>query len=332
VLKRLALILWLAITPLCGAALDAERDLKIRADDSSAARANAMLVSTATSSIQFSGKTFYFEMPVYLRANGMELRGEGHSLTYRAEDQQSHNDNPLFCAATRFVFTNAKEGTDCITLCGDSQGLDRIAIYGRSWAQSTKPPTGPKPRSCIAVEGHENPPSGRATISGCLLCDADYGILALNTPVETHADLGFVSNTYVSGCRVYFGSFNLQALGWRVEHGFIEQRDTPIKPFEIGRGGKLTIDDFHVNGTHVHFIDNQTDCRPSNDYIRARGVIFDRAGDGGYLKLYTGPPVDIEIDGHANNLNVYKFDRSQLGPFEKEWFSRHCHITHLTDE
>jgi hypothetical protein len=339
VLKRLALILWLLIA-LAGrqcAALDAERDLKITSSDhgdDSAAAANTLAAESSKEPIQFGPRVYYFQAPLHIRVNGVELLGSGRSLTYRSEAQQVSNNNALFGSGTRFVFTNGKPDTDCIVLCGDSQGVDRIAIYGRQWWDFNKPPTGPKPRSCIAVEGHAQPPSGRCSITNCLMCDADASILASDKPEETHADLGFVQNCYASGCRVFFRSLNLQALCWRFDHCFIEQRDAsqPIKGFEIGRGGKVFATDFHINGTHVHVLDVIQDCRPSNDYYRINGLILDRAADGGFLKLYSGPPTDVEIDGHANNMKVYTFDRSALGPFEKEWFSRHCHITHLTDE
>jgi hypothetical protein len=157
------------------------------------------------------------------------------------------------------------------------------------------------------VEGHDQPPSGRCSITDCLVAECEYGILALDKPVETHADLGYVSNVFANNCRVFFGSQNIQSLSWTFVHNLIEEGDSPITGFEMLRGGKIGVYSFYMNGkgggSHITPLRVRDPMDPNGNCYTFHDLQIDLPSDGGYFC-----PIDTTVGnltgcmlGHVNN-------------------------------
>ncbi len=276
----------------------------IKARSEEAAHNNSVIVATSKVSIHFSADEFFFEIPIHWNTNGCNLTGEGQSTTELAESQQFGDDNPLYTPATRFVAVNSESGENFLVLSGMGQSVEYIAFYGRRWPTFQPYPSGPRAKSCIAIEGRSQPPTGRHAIKRCGFFEADYGIRCLATPEETHADLGFVENCYGQNIGSFFRCENAQSVSWQFDHVFLQQDGPPSIFFDIVRGGKLSAHGVYYNGRNCTLLKVRDDLAPNCNRYEITDFQWDHTdGADSYLNPLdtTVQSLTGSITGHANN-------------------------------
>jgi hypothetical protein len=304
-------ILLIACAP---AVADESSSLGIKPNDPAAARENTRRVEATRTSIHFSASKFFFEIPVHYHPNGGKLLGEGGTGLRTAEAAWANDDNPHYTVGTRFVPTNPAADRDFLVLSGTGQKVSDIQIYGRRQLVANMLPTGPRARACIAIEARDQPPTGRHSISDCLLADADVAIATLATPKENHADLLYAANVYSSNCRAFFQSNNLQSVSHTFLHCFMEN-DGPMVGFELLRGGKIGVFSFYQNGPRATLVSVRDDCAPNANHVE----IYDYQWDHVDSPSAYFCPLDSDkssltgsIVGHANNPQL-KFENRRAG-------------------
>ncbi len=283
-----------------------------------AGRNNRLFIEGARGHIHAPGGIIHIETPVHYNVNGGRITGEGGCPLRTPEAAAVHDDNPQFMVATRFVPTNPAPDRDFLVLCGTGQKVLDIQVYGRRWVEFHTPPTGPRSKSCIAVQALSNPPSGRHAIRDCLLADADVGISTLEGGGDTHADLLFVENVYASQCRAFFQSGNMQSVSHTFVHCFMEN-DSECVGFELLKGGKLDVFGFRQNSPQATLLAAPLDGWPNCNYVEIYGYHWDHADVAGTYFC----PLDSDkasmngvIRGHANNPQPpcqFKFEYRDAG-------------------
>jgi hypothetical protein len=323
-MKRLAIILWLALAHGCVphvcVAVDAESQLGVVAgnDSQAVAHENTRRVESCRTSIEFAAKQFFFEIPVHYYPNGGRITGAGGAGLREPEDVALTDNNPNFIFGTRFDCVNPESGADFIVGSGTGQRVRDVQIYGERWRTPHDKLTGKHAASCIAMEGRDQPPSGRHLIQDVLCANADCAIRTLPTPVETHADLCDFERVYASNCRVFFQCGNLQSVSHSFRHCFIEEIDSPIVGFEMLRGGRIAFQSFYMNGNHCTLLKARDDMGPNGNYLSGSDFQWDHPGpievSDAYLRLVDTPfdNYGANLSGYINNLR-FPFDRSRLG-------------------
>ncbi len=287
------------------------------ANDENAAEWNTGCVEDARTSLHFAVGKYFFTTPVHYNVNGGQLTGEGGCGLKAPEAAAQNDDNPQFMVATRFVATNPDPTRDFLVLCGTGQKVSDLQIYGRRWVTFQPYPSGPRAKSCIAIQALNQPPTGRHKISDCLLADADVGIATLEGAGDTHADLLFAENVYASDCRAFFQSNNAQSVSHTFVHCF--QEGGELVGFELLKGGKIAAFSFYQNTPKATLVSVRDDPWPNCNHIEIHDYQWDHADVAGAYFC----PLDSDkqsmagsISGHANNPQPpakFKFEYRDKG-------------------
>jgi hypothetical protein len=332
------LLAWLAalVVYACACGADAERDLGIVANRADMAAQNSERFNAARCSIDFGPGEFYFTVPLrYGLPVGGRIEGAGAPGYELPEGYFSSNDyrGPV----TQFIAVGATGNEDFLDEPGVGWQVSGIQFVGARWLTAADRPQKPWVKSCIAVEGHNQPPSGRGTIRDCMFDYAECGIRALGTPEETHADLCLVENCAAFNVTSFFRSENNQAVGWTFRHVTVnEVGNSLFTIFDLKRGGRFSAYGVRANGNHVTLTSVGEDMSPNDNHAGIYDFQWDHPGDAQdaffcpldtQTKTFTGVVTGIATNPPDKASSRFAFDYRRAGLDRNKGFT--LNVTNL---